>query len=113
MTAAQLVQPALHPSNLTLPGLVRHMTEVERSWFRRRFADEDIARLHTVLRRCLLTSPARGPLAHRPQGSAPHVGERGLASVKRRIGHGQLCPVTPEAAGPTVPHRTQVRSNAI
>ncbi|WP_282796948.1 DinB family protein [Streptomyces sp. CC224B] len=47
LTAAQLVQPVLHPSNLTLLGLVRHMAEVERSWFRRRFAGEDITRLHT------------------------------------------------------------------
>ncbi len=43
LTAEQLRTAAVEPSNLTLLGLVRHMTEVERSWFRRRFAGEDIA----------------------------------------------------------------------
>ncbi len=31
----------IEPSDLTLLGLVRHMAEVERSWFRRRFAALD------------------------------------------------------------------------
>ncbi len=39
LTGEQLVQRAVAPSSLTLLGLVRHMAEVERSWFRRRFAD--------------------------------------------------------------------------
>ncbi|MFD9211323.1 DinB family protein [Streptomyces sioyaensis] len=42
LTAEQLGQASSPPSNLTLLGLVRHMTEVERSWFRRRFVGEDI-----------------------------------------------------------------------
>ncbi|GAA0570857.1 DinB family protein [Paractinoplanes ferrugineus] len=33
LTAEQLRTAAVEPSNLTLLGLVRHMTEVERSWF--------------------------------------------------------------------------------
>ncbi|MEU4241655.1 DinB family protein [Actinoplanes sp. NPDC026619] len=33
LTAAQLRSASVEPSNLTLLGLVRHMTEVERSWF--------------------------------------------------------------------------------
>lgn len=32
---------ALPPSELTLLGLARHMAEVERGWFRRRFADQE------------------------------------------------------------------------
>jgi uncharacterized damage-inducible protein DinB len=32
----QLVQRAVQPSSLSLLGLVRHMAEVERGWFRRR-----------------------------------------------------------------------------
>ncbi|HVB54780.1 MAG TPA: DinB family protein [Candidatus Acidoferrales bacterium] len=35
LTDAQLKEPSVAPSNLTLLGLVRHMAEVERSWFRR------------------------------------------------------------------------------
>jgi len=34
LTAAQLRERAVPPSGLTLLGLVRHMTEVERWWFR-------------------------------------------------------------------------------
>lgn len=37
----QLREASAPPSELTLLGLVRHMAEVERSWFRRVFADED------------------------------------------------------------------------
>jgi uncharacterized damage-inducible protein DinB len=36
----QLAQRSVPPSTLSLLGLVRHMTEVERSWFRRVLADE-------------------------------------------------------------------------
>ena len=40
LTAEQLKRAAVEPSNLTLLGLVRHMTEVERSWFRTRAAGD-------------------------------------------------------------------------
>ena len=40
LTADQLKQATVEPSNLTLLGLVRHMTEVERSWFIRRTAGD-------------------------------------------------------------------------
>jgi uncharacterized damage-inducible protein DinB len=38
LTTEQLRTASAEPSNLTLLGLVRHMTEVERSWFRVRAA---------------------------------------------------------------------------
>jgi len=38
LNAEQLVMRSSPPSSLSLLGLVRHMAEVERSWFRRRFA---------------------------------------------------------------------------
>jgi hypothetical protein len=38
LAADALRTASVEPSNLTLLGLVRHMAEVERSWFRRRFA---------------------------------------------------------------------------
>ncbi len=31
----------IEPSEMTLLGLIRHMADVERNWFRRRFADHD------------------------------------------------------------------------
>jgi hypothetical protein len=38
LTGEQLARQSVPPSNLSLLGLVRHLAEVERSWFRRRFA---------------------------------------------------------------------------
>ena len=40
LTAEQLKTRAVEPSNLSLLGLLRHMAEVERDWFRTRFAGE-------------------------------------------------------------------------
>ena len=40
LTGEQLARRAVPPSSLSLLGLVRHMAEVERAWFRRRFAGE-------------------------------------------------------------------------
>ena len=37
----QLRRQAVPPSSLSLLGLVRHMAEVERNWFRRALANED------------------------------------------------------------------------
>jgi uncharacterized damage-inducible protein DinB len=42
LTPDQLGQRAVPPSGLSLLGLVRHMTEVERAWFRVRVNGEDI-----------------------------------------------------------------------
>jgi uncharacterized damage-inducible protein DinB len=43
---SQLKLRATPPSTLSLLGLVRHMTEVERSWFRRRIAGEQAPPLY-------------------------------------------------------------------
>ena len=42
LTAEQLRQRPVRPSNLSLLGLIRHMAEVERSWFQRRVAGRDL-----------------------------------------------------------------------
>ncbi|AXE84392.1 DinB family protein [Streptomyces sp. Go-475] len=42
----QLRSAAVEPSDLSLLGLVRHMADVERSWFRRVLMDEDAAPLY-------------------------------------------------------------------
>lgn len=42
LTAEQLRLRSVQPSTLSLLGLVRHMAEVERWWFRRRFAAEPV-----------------------------------------------------------------------
>src|SRR5690348_12835379 len=41
LTAGQLKERSVPPSRLSLLGLVRHMTEVERWWFRMHAAGED------------------------------------------------------------------------
>lgn len=42
----QLKQRSVEPSTLSLHGLVRHMSEVERGWFRRAAAGEDAEYLY-------------------------------------------------------------------
>lgn len=42
LDAEQLARRAVEPSTMSLLGLVRHMAEVERGWFRRRFAGQDV-----------------------------------------------------------------------
>lgn len=42
LSAEQLKRRAVPPSNLSLLGLVRHMTEVERWWFRIHALDQDM-----------------------------------------------------------------------
>jgi uncharacterized damage-inducible protein DinB len=46
LTAAQLRQRAVPPSTLSLLGLVRHMADVERGWFRAVFLGEDVPDLY-------------------------------------------------------------------
>ncbi|MCL8017121.1 DinB family protein [Streptomyces sp. AS02] len=46
LTDAQLRTASVEPSAFTLMGLVRHMAEVERSWFRRVLAAEDAAPIY-------------------------------------------------------------------
>jgi hypothetical protein len=42
LTAEQLAERPVPPSNLSLLGLVRHMAKVERTWFRQRAAGEPV-----------------------------------------------------------------------
>ena len=46
LTAEQLRQRAVPPSTLSLLGLVRHMADVERGWFRQVFLGEDVPALY-------------------------------------------------------------------
>ena len=47
LTAEQLKTASVEPSNLTLLGLLRHMTEVERGWFRNNSAGQDLPDLYS------------------------------------------------------------------
>ncbi|MGN9808444.1 DinB family protein [Micromonospora sp. BQ11] len=46
LDAEQLRTASVEPSGLSLLGLIRHMTVVERAWFRQRFAGEDLPELY-------------------------------------------------------------------
>ncbi|MEV0456751.1 DinB family protein [Catellatospora methionotrophica] len=46
LTGQQLAEAGSPPSALTLLGLVRHMADVERTWFRRRVRGEAVASLY-------------------------------------------------------------------
>jgi uncharacterized damage-inducible protein DinB len=46
LTGEQLAIRSVEPSGLSLLGLIRHLTKVERTWFRLRFADEAIEGLY-------------------------------------------------------------------
>jgi uncharacterized damage-inducible protein DinB len=46
LDAEQLRIRSVEPSSMSLLGLVRHMAEVERSWFRKRIAGEEIDYLY-------------------------------------------------------------------
>lgn len=46
LDAAQLAFRSVPPSTMSLLGLIRHMAKVERYWFRRVMAGEEVARLY-------------------------------------------------------------------
>ena len=46
LDAEQLARRSVPPSTMSLLGLVRHMAEVERIWFRRTIAGQDVAMLY-------------------------------------------------------------------
>ncbi len=47
LTAQQLKRRSVEPSGMSLLGLLRHLAEVESSWFRRRFAGQDFPFLYS------------------------------------------------------------------
>jgi uncharacterized damage-inducible protein DinB len=51
LSGEQLAEQPVPPSNLSLLGLLRHMAKVERTWFRQRFAGEQVGPMY---------DPARG-----------------------------------------------------
>jgi uncharacterized damage-inducible protein DinB len=46
LDAPQLAERSVPPSTMSLLGLIRHMTDVERSWFRIRLAGQQVTRLY-------------------------------------------------------------------
>ncbi|MQA80310.1 MAG: DUF664 domain-containing protein [Streptosporangiales bacterium] len=46
LDAADLARRSVPPSTMSLLGLVRHMAEVERTWFRRRMSGQDVPKIY-------------------------------------------------------------------
>jgi uncharacterized damage-inducible protein DinB len=46
LTGEQLALRSVAPSNLSLLGLIRHVADADRAWFRTRFAGEDVTWLY-------------------------------------------------------------------
>ena len=59
LTGDQLAERALPPSELSLLGLIRHLTNVERAWFRQRFADEPVEDAYGIQLAFQETDPTR------------------------------------------------------
>jgi uncharacterized damage-inducible protein DinB len=59
LTGEQLAERGVPPSDLSLLGLIRHMTRVERAWFRQRFADEPVEDAYDRVAAFVATDPAR------------------------------------------------------
>ena len=51
LTGEQLARRAVPPSSLSLLGLLRHMTEVERGWFRRRIGGQAASQVYCTAQR--------------------------------------------------------------
>lgn len=67
LSPEQLRRRAVPPSSLSLLGLVRHMAEVERNWFRRALAHED--------------APPHYRSDHDPNGAFDHVDTADVAEA--------------------------------
>ena len=67
LSPEQLRRRAVPPSSLSLLGLVRHMAEVERGWFRRALANED--------------APSHYRSDHDPNGAFDHVDTADVAEA--------------------------------
>ena len=111
LTPHQLAQPSVPPSTITLQGLIRHMTEVERNWFLRIFAgetappiyysdddpdgdfdnidpakvDEEMAMFHETLERCREVEEGASSLDE--NGAVERSGGRGPVSMRWILVH--------------------------
>src|SRR6266496_1550228 len=85
LTGEQLARRAIPPSELSLLGLLRHMTKVERIWFRMRFAGEPHAEPDPLHLGHVPQQPEQGQLGRR-NGPAGQLlaGQAGALVEQRR-----------------------------
>jgi uncharacterized protein DUF664 len=97
LDAGQLARRAVEPSTMSLLGLVRHMAEVERGWFGRRFAELDIPKRYQTGADPTPTSTGRSLTRLSP-------GRRGRRGV-RRSPSPSSSPATTTSASPAATAR--------
>jgi hypothetical protein len=85
----QLARRSVQPSTMSLLGLIRHMAEVERSWFQRAMAGQDVPKLYCTDEDAMATGtgPCRTALPSTRHGGhgAPRSGLRTTSLVRRPI----------------------------
>jgi len=91
LTGEQLARRAVPPSSMSLLGLVRHMAEVERVWFRDRLDGEDVDRIYGPWD----TDFDEADAVHRRDGSEETIDVRALLlhmieEYARHNGHADL-----------------------
>jgi len=96
LTDAQLRERAVPPSSLSLLGLIRHMAEVERNWFRPVLAGEPMA--------CIFSSGMDWEASFRDVGTADVVEAFGAwqaecANARRLVGAAPSLDVSGERGG--------------
>lgn len=79
LSADQLKQRSVSPSSMSLLGLVRHMAEVERVWFRTRIAGEGVGPIYCSEAGPTATSTTSTQLTPRP--TSPRTSGRSTRRV--------------------------------
>ena len=88
LTDEQLRLRSVPPSNLSLLGLVRHMAEVERGWFRQVLTDEEVPDIYVTDQDQDADFNAIADAAHDRGVRAPQRARRPAQGADRRSGRG-------------------------
>jgi hypothetical protein len=100
LAAAGLARRSVPPSNLSLLGLVRHLTDTERGWFRRTLAGQEAPRLYRTDDDPDLAFNGAAPDPRRSRRPGPAGGPRSSSlSSSRPARRTSTCPAR-TTAGP-------------
>lgn len=94
LTADQLARRSVPPSNMSLLGLIRHMADVERYWFRRVLSGEDATRRYRT--------PDAYDADFDGATAEPDVVEEAWAAWRDEIAYAEHCVASFEDLGTTV-----------
>lgn len=95
LDAEQLARRSVPPSNMSLLGLVRHMAEVERHWFRQVLSGEDAPRRYRT--------PEDRDVDFNQATADPAVVDEAWAAWRDEVEYAERCVESFEDLGTTVP----------